>query len=114
MSNDVKDLFLSYSWPGNVRELKNIIEGAFNAAGGEIIDMKSIPPYLTDNYSKEHGAILVLEDGKKLGEKIEEYEKRMIMMALERSKTASEAAERLGISKQTLNYKLLKYGLKHK
>lgn len=114
VSDDVKDLFLSYSWPGNVRELKNIIEGAFNAAGGEIIDMKSLPPYLTDNYSKEHGAILVLEDGKKLGEKIEEYEKRMIMMALERSKTASEAAERLGISKQTLNYKLLKYGLKHK
>ena len=47
-----------------------------------------------------------------LTERLEEYEKRLIIQALDSTSTLTRAAEKLKITKQVLNYKILKYGLR--
>ena len=114
VSEEVMDLFCSYDWPGNVRELKNVIEGAFNVITSNRIQIENLPHYFAAEYYKSKGEITLdfLESGGSLTERVEEYEKRLIIKALDSTKNISEAANLLKISKQSLNYKLLKYGLK--
>nr|WP_276515593.1 helix-turn-helix domain-containing protein [Tissierella carlieri] len=47
-----------------------------------------------------------------LVEKVESYEKRLLINALVSSETIAEAARKLKLSKQALSYKLSKYNLK--
>ena len=51
------------------------------------------------------------EDGFNLDEAIKEYEKNIIISAVRNSRNLSEAAKKLGISRQNLNYKLNKHSL---
>ena len=44
-----------------------------------------------------------------LTELVEDYEKSLIVSALDTSPNLTEVAKKLGVSKQTLNYKLTKY-----
>lgn len=114
VSEEVMELFCKYEWPGNVRELKNVIEGAFNVITSNRIQIENLPHYFAAEYYKSKGEITLdfLESGGSLTERVEEYEKRLIIKALDSTKNISEAANLLKISKQSLNYKLLKYGLK--
>lgn len=109
---EVMELFCQYSWPGNVRELKNVIEGSFNVIRSREIGLESLPSYLTSHFENEKFMVINYDDDQSLTEKVEEYEKRLIMWALNSTKNMSLAADKLKISKQALNYKLLKYGLK--
>lgn len=43
ISQEVKEIFNTYSWPGNIRELENVIEYAVNIAKEEVIGIKSLP-----------------------------------------------------------------------
>lgn len=114
VSEEVMELFCKYEWPGNVRELKNVIEGAFNVITSDRIQIENLPHYFAAEYYKSKGEITLdfLESGGSLTERVEDYEKRLIIKALDSTKNISEAANLLKISKQALNYKLLKYGLK--
>lgn len=109
---EVMELFCQYSWPGNVRELKNVIEGSFNVIRSREIGLESLPSYLTSHFENEKFMVINYDDDQSLIEKVEEYEKRLITWALNSTKNMSLAADKLKISKQALNYKLLKYGLK--
>ena len=112
MTDEVMELFCQYSWPGNVRELKNVIEGSFNIIRSREIGLESLPSYLTSHFENEKFMVINYDDDQSLTEKVEEYEKRLITWALNSTKNMSLAADKLKISKQALNYKLLKYGLK--
>ena len=114
VSEEVMELFCKYEWPGNVRELKNVIEGAFNVITSNRIQIENLPHYFAAEYYKSKVEITLdfLESGGSLTERVEDYEKRLIIKALDSTKNISEAANLLKISKQALNYKLLKYGLK--
>lgn len=114
LSDEVIEIFNNYSWPGNVRELRNVIEGAFNVIGSEVIRKSDLPSYMTNRFEPEHTAIMEIDDSLSLIEKVDAFEKNNIITALDCSKTVSEAAEKLKISKQALNYKMLKYSLKSK
>ncbi len=67
-----------------------------------------------NHFEKEHNTILKMDDNLSLLEKVYEYEKRIITMALDSTGSITQAAKRLKISKQALNYKILKFGLKSK
>lgn len=112
ISDEVKELFLNYSWPGNIREIRNVIEGAFNIIGSKVIQLKDLPNYLVDQFKNQplntDSSNLELS----LYEKLEGYEKRLLMHSLMSSKNVSDAARTLKISKQALSYKLSKYNLK--
>jgi len=112
VSDDVKEIFLNYDWPGNVRELKNVIEGAFNILSSRYIEVKDLPNYLVNRVMNGMVNIDSEEESLSLDEKIERYEKQLLIKALKSAHTYAEAAIKLGISKQSLNYKLHKYNLK--
>lgn len=110
VTKEVEEIFDGYSWPGNVRELRNTIEGAFNIMTGKLIKPIDLPEYIT----KTNSISKFIESEKQLplNEKVEEYEKRLIIEALRNTSSFVEAARYLKISKQSLNYKIEKYNLK--
>ena len=112
VSEDVREIFLNYSWPGNVRELKNVIEGAFNIIGSRYIELNDLPSYLVNQFKDEIVKVDTMHDEMSLYEMINKYEKQLLIKTLSTSTTLAEAAKKLKISKQSLNYKLIKYNLK--
>lgn len=118
IDEEVETLFRRYPWPGNVRELKNIIEGAFNVTAGGFIQLKDLPEYLLSAASREAdsvsaglGAIDLNDPEFSLEGTLAHLEIDLIEKALAETRTMTEAAKRLKISKQALNYKMNKYGL---
>lgn len=112
ISDEVSEMFFNYCWPGNVRELKNVIEGAFNMIGSRYIQLNDLPSYLISQFKDEIIKIDALKEEMSLYEKIDRYEKQLLIKTLNTTTTLAEAAKKLKISKQSLNYKLLKYSLK--
>ncbi len=112
VSDEVWETFRGYSWPGNVRELQNIIEGAFNILGSNYIQKEDLPPYLTMRFEKEKERLDQADEDMPLEKKVNLYEKRLIIQAMDTSPSIAEAARKLKLSKQALNYKLKKYGLR--
>lgn len=118
VDEEVEFIFDRYHWPGNVRELKNVIEGAFNVVSSRFIQCKDLPEYLT-RYS---GNVLGIEDtgddleifdeGYSLDRSLALYEKKIIIAAIDSSDNLANAARKLGITKQALNYKLKKHKIK--
>jgi len=111
VSKKVKDLIMDYDWPGNVRELKNFIEGAFNFTEKDIIDMDSIPYHMI-SVNKNYKPKIEIEDTFDLNEAIKEQEIKYIKLALSKSRSLTEAAKILKISRQLLKYKIDNYGIK--
>ncbi|KRQ87766.1 Arginine utilization regulatory protein RocR [Caloramator mitchellensis] len=99
ISNEVVEIFYRYDWPGNIRELKNVLESVMNFKDGGVITIEDVPEHL-----------IVNEKG--LAEMIEEFEKSKIAEALSLNDyNISNAAKYLKIPRQTLQYKIKKYGL---
>ncbi len=110
----VEAVFREYDWPGNVRELKNVIEGAFNVASSDFIQAKDLPEYLLHNVARieEMPGADVFEDPEfALDRAVADYESSLIRRALSESDNLVEAAKKLKISKQSLHYKMGKYGI---
>ncbi len=106
------ELLKAYHWPGNVRELRNVIERAFILhAGAEEIRPEHLTPELRKTAppkKPEKLAPLVAEDGLVL----DDVEKKLIAEAMERaSGNQSKAARLLGVSRDTLRYRLKKHGM---
>ena len=118
IDDDVQKIFSRYEWSGNVRELRNVLEGAFNIATSRKIKKKYLPNYLLQEFDVEgiemaNEHIIRWSNGEdfNLDEAIKEYERNIIISALHNSRNLSEAAKKLGISRQNLNYKLNKHSL---
>ena len=118
ISYDLYNKLLNYSWPGNIRELENCIENIVNLDG-------NISYQFTDNLEKEcknkkieEKTIDISNDSKENGIYIEigdsfnikDIEKILIKKALKVNDcNMSKTAKSLGISRNTLYYKLDKY-----
>ena len=105
------EMLQAYRWPGNIRELRNVVERAFILhANGEELRPEHLPPELRGEPSRraEKPAPTVPAEGLVL----EDVEKRLIREALERSSgNQSKAARLLGVSRDTLRYRLKKHGM---
>ena len=123
IDSEVEWIFKNYSWPGNVRELRNIIEGAFNVSSNRIIRKRDIAEYVYrkhpksefDNFEDSNQDLILSEEktfSKSLPEMLEEYERKILIYVISNSSSFVEAAEKLQITKQSLNYKLNKYNIK--
>lgn len=98
---------MTYEWPGNVRELKNIIERAVAIADNE--GYLLLPKHLPKNIAGEIPSST--EENRNLS--LEELEKIHIFNILKMVHwNKSEAAEKLGINRQTLYNKMERYQLK--
>ncbi|MEW9082574.1 sigma 54-interacting transcriptional regulator, partial [Caldanaerobacter subterraneus] len=99
------EYLLSYSWPGNVRELENVLERAAILAEGQEIQ----PQHLMIDYFGQNKSIKKISP---LCEVQMEAEKEAIIRALEAfGGEKSRAAKALGISRQALYAKMVRYGL---
>ncbi len=112
VSSEIMDFFRNYSWPGNVRELEHVIEGALNfAETGDLITTSDLPLHLQEDLpqaSEREGEVWRGE----LSEIMDQIERGLISRALEMEDgVVARAAGRLGIKRQTLQYKMKKYGL---
>ena len=104
---DVLDRLKGYEWPGNIRELHNILERAVILSQGEELEL---PGQFQPEASLSSRPV---ESGKKQLKSLKELEKEAIKDALEQtSGHRRRAAEILGISLRSLQYKLKEYGLK--
>jgi DNA-binding NtrC family response regulator len=93
-----------YRWPGNVRELKNVIERAVVLCINEKIGLEDLPVELRNGQAGTGG-----EKGEN---KLESAERRLLVEALDAAGgNVSEAARKLGISRNTIRYRIQKYGL---
>jgi len=126
MSAAARDLLLSYPWPGNVRELSHVIERAVLWSRGPTLDIEHLAVTSpTGVGSADHGASRA--SGSPGGEPgaapaaaalpppgvdLAQWEKSVIERALrEAGGNQTKAAQRLGISRDTLRYRLKKFGL---
>lgn len=108
VSPAVMDIFHAHSWPGNVRELEHIIEGAMNIMGEDehYIESNHLPANLVQ--AGEQRTMPGLE-GCTLPEALGLVEENMIRCAMGRSGgNITRAARLLGITRQSLQYKLAK------
>jgi len=105
------ELLQAYRWPGNIRELRNVVERAFILhANVDELRPEHLPPELRGEASRrtEKPTPTVPAEGLVL----EDVEKRLIREALDRSTgNQSKAARLLGISRDTLRYRLKKHGM---
>jgi transcriptional regulator with PAS, ATPase and Fis domain len=106
------DAMSAYHWPGNVRELRNVIERAFILhASSDEIRPEHLPPELRRAVPQKKPDRLVPQVPEQ-GLVLEDVEKKLITEAMERaSGNQSKAARLLGVSRDTLRYRLKKHGM---
>lgn len=105
ISPKAKDLLLSYDYPGNARELKYAIEMAVTFCKCNMIDVDCLPEEIRRNGNKQDK--ILNHDSFVLSESMKAHEKRMIAIALkDTGGKKTEAAKKLGISRETLWRKL--------
>ena len=117
LTEAVEARFLQYPWPGNVRQLRNVVEGAFAVARGELLGEDEVADSLglwmeSDAPAPTAATPPTLPEGSlSLTHAVEEYEKALIRQAMARWGSISAAARNLGLSRQNLKYKLQKFDL---
>ena len=113
VSELVRNALLAYDWPGNVRELRNAVESAFNLCTGATVQLNDIPRYIFyhEEEAGERQEPWPMPEHMGLQEAVRRYEKGLIVRALEQSRTVTEAAEKLRLTRQALQYKMMKYHL---
>jgi DNA-binding NtrC family response regulator len=127
VSQDAISLLMKYDWPGNIRELRNVIERAvilentsklqIESLPGEIIllhdhdDVDGADEFESDNVGEMNLSSLQI-DFPDEGISLFKLEKQIIQKAIEKAETnQTKAAKLLGISRDTLRYKIKKYNL---
>src|SRR5262249_23575239 len=97
------DLLMNHSWPGNVRELENAIERAVVLSSGSTIEAKHLPAAIKPSPPPNGMPVIP-------GATMTEVERYMILETLKATAgSTSRAAEILGISARTIQYRLHDY-----
>lgn len=102
----------SYDFPGNVRELENIIIAAMASADGdELLREKHIAFTCKNNYRDDSNNLILKDES--LAEMLGSIEYRIIDRTLkECDGNIAQAAQRLGMKRQNLQYKIKKYDIR--
>ena len=115
VSEEALEMLMNHYWPGNVRELENIMERMVALADGEVITTTQLPPHIRD--ANKTGVLKgqILNGTITFPEAGEQFEKSVIVDALEKANyVQTKAAELLGISRRILKYKMDKFGIQPK
>ncbi len=108
---DLMERLLALDWPGNVRQLENAIESLVALSDQGALDLGLLPTPEAKAGELVRGAAV---EGPTLSlkQKLEGYERGLLIAALEQAQgNRSEAARVLQIGRATLHDKLRKYGL---
>lgn len=116
---ELKDFMKNYKWPGNIRELEHFIENIMvrTSEKNRYLRIENIPTNILEAMQSN------IEDIEKtkphneqtLQEKLDDVEKKLILKALDENIwNVTRTAEILGITRQSLNYRMSKFNIKRK
>lgn len=109
------EVIKSYFWPGNIRQLEWAIERAVLLGEGEEIRIEDLPPEILEPPADRAVAETPADGIEPLIPEAswEEHEKAKILEALQRTNgNITRAAQLLGMTFRTLQYRLEKFGIK--
>ena len=99
------ELLMSYDWPGNVRELENAIERAVVMTSGTQLEAKHLPMAVRPSAASAIPGMPVIP-----GTTLAELERYAILETMKAAGgSTSKAADMLGISARTIQYRLHQY-----
>jgi len=103
-----------YDWPGNVRELENIIERMVILSESSLLTLQDLPDKIMKRWPEDNATDqLIPYAGISLNNAINEYERLLIVRALEKADwVKNRAAKLLNMNRTTLVEKIKKQGIK--
>ncbi|MDR1727257.1 MAG: sigma-54 dependent transcriptional regulator [Acidobacteriota bacterium] len=112
LTKEAEELLMNYNWPGNVRELKNAVERVMILADERRATARHLPIRISEGGASpveaNDGAFRLPPGGVSLSG----IEKNLLRQALEQAHGSKTAAARLlGITRDTLRYKIKKHKL---
>lgn len=110
---EVLAVLRAYHWPGNVRELFHVLDYAQNVTDSQVMEVRHLPPYLLKHRSEPAAPLPAIDFSREtLQGLMDGYEKQVIAQALDHcGYNISRTAQTLGILRQSLQYRIRKYGL---
>ncbi|MGB9698122.1 MAG: sigma-54-dependent transcriptional regulator [Thermodesulfobacteriota bacterium] len=112
-TKEAMDKLIQYDWPGNVRELENTIERVVILLDGEFITPQDLPEKF-QNLTRENlpQEIIIPDEGISLEEAVNEFEKKLILQALQKTGwVKNKAARLLNLNRTTLIEKIKRQNL---
>jgi len=113
LTPEAMDCMLEYDWPGNVRELENMIKRLIVLCDNQTVGVDDLPEHIQRNSrSVQQCEEDLLGHDLNLDDAVKDYEKRLILEALEKSNwVKTKAAKILNINRTTLVEKIKKQNL---
>jgi transcriptional regulator with PAS, ATPase and Fis domain len=112
LSHGAAAILMGYDWPGNVRELRNVIERAMVLEESDWIQTSSLQ-ILSEKSDLPLVKAATLGADDRFEVSLEEAEKSLLVKALEKAEgNQTRAAVLLGITRDTLRYKIKKFNLR--
>ncbi len=113
VSTEALAALMTYPWPGNVRELENIVERMVILAAGEEITLDDLPERVQGSTAnKAAGVDEIPAAGFFLNEVVADFEKRLILQALDQTNwVKNRAAKLLNVNRTTLIEKMKRFQL---
>jgi two-component system response regulator AtoC len=109
-SPDFLELLLRYQWPGNVRELRTAIEHAVVMCRAERLSPRDFPAWIRNAAAGEANQPVLTQKGLT----VKEAEQALVIRALkENDGNRTLAAQKLGMSRRTLQRKLKEYQIEN-
>jgi transcriptional regulator with PAS, ATPase and Fis domain len=113
MTPEALEILREYTWPGNVRELENVVERLLVLVEHDVIDVGDLPDHVRRHEILACDAKdLVLSGRRSLSQVVDEFERDIIMAALERTRfNQTKAALMLGTTRRILRYRMAQLGI---
>ncbi len=109
LTEEAMSALMNHNWPGNVRQLESVLERAVLLNDSNIIGIESFPMEMTTLPVTLGRIDFELPDE---GISFTEFERQLILKAMSKSGgVLAKAAQFLGMSYRTLQYRLSKFGI---
>ncbi len=116
LTDEALEIMMHYHWPGNVRELQNVIEMLVVMKGSGFVDVEDLPDKIcASGFRKDEMApnIQIPPEGLSISEVMDEFEKDLLLKALQQSGgVKNRAAKLLNLNRTTYVEKLKRHQIR--
>lgn len=116
------NLLMNHTWPGNVRQLENLLESCicYLDTNEHTLKIDHIPSFLKKQFKIEEipsqdDYVYTINENEDLNSLLNKYELHIIETTIKSCDgNISQAAKKLGLSRQNMNYRLRKFNIQTK